>query len=100
MKPSKSSLPSRARDPAAKLSRRDGSAVLALDLGSFTNWALRGANGHEEHRMNKDTYYKSNGKGYCIRKSDDGSCKAWNANNRVIGEVKTLADAFELIKAD
>jgi len=50
--------------------------------------------------MSKDAYYKSNGKVYCIRKSDDGSCKAWNASNRVIGEVKTLADAFELIKAD
>jgi hypothetical protein len=45
VKPSKSPLPSRAHDPAVKLFCGDGSAVLALDLGSSTGWALRGANG-------------------------------------------------------
>ena len=45
MKLSKASLPSRARDPAAKFFCGDGSAVLALDLGSLTGWALRGADG-------------------------------------------------------
>jgi crossover junction endodeoxyribonuclease RuvC len=42
---SKASLPSREPDPAAKLFCGDGSAVLALDLGSSTGWALRGADG-------------------------------------------------------
>jgi hypothetical protein len=50
--------------------------------------------------MSKDTYYKSNGKSYCVRKYDNGTCKVWSGSNRVMGEVKTLADAFELIKAD
>jgi hypothetical protein len=50
--------------------------------------------------MSEDTYYKSNSKSYCIRKYGDGSCKIWNANNKVIGEVKSLANAFEVIKAD
>jgi hypothetical protein len=43
--PSKSSLSSRALDPAAKLFCGDGSAVLALDLGSSTGWALRAPSG-------------------------------------------------------
>ena len=45
MKPSKSSLALRARDPAAKLFCGDRSTILALDLGSSTGWALRGADG-------------------------------------------------------
>jgi hypothetical protein len=45
VKLSEPSLPSRARDPAAKLFCGGGSAVLALDLGSSTGWALRGADG-------------------------------------------------------
>ena len=45
MKLSKTSLPLRERDPAAKLLCGDGSAVLALDLGSLTGWALRGVDG-------------------------------------------------------
>jgi hypothetical protein len=35
----------RTLDPAARLFCGDQSAVLALDLGSFTGWALRGADG-------------------------------------------------------
>lgn len=35
----------RTLDPAAKLFCGDQSAVLALDLGSLTGWALRGADG-------------------------------------------------------
>lgn len=50
--------------------------------------------------MSKDTYYYSNGKRYCVRKFDNGSCKIWNRSNDVIGEVKTLANAFEVIKSD
>jgi hypothetical protein len=50
--------------------------------------------------MSEDTHYKSNGKTYCVRKYDDGSYKIWNGRNKVIGEVKTLAKAFEVIKAD
>ena len=47
--------------------------------------------------MSKDTYYYySNSKRYCVRKFDNGSCKIWNRNNDVIGEVKTLADGFEV----
>jgi hypothetical protein len=45
VKLSKASLPSRARDPAAKLFCGGGSTILALDLGSSTGWAIRGANG-------------------------------------------------------
>jgi hypothetical protein len=50
--------------------------------------------------MSSDTYYKSNGKTYCVRKYDSGACKVWNPSSKVIGEVKSLSDAFELIKAD
>jgi len=50
--------------------------------------------------MSTDTYYRSNDKRYCIRKYDSGICKVWNARNDFIGEVKSLADAFELVKAD
>lgn len=35
----------RTLDPAAKLACGDQSALLALDLGSLTGWALRGADG-------------------------------------------------------
>lgn len=45
MKPSTSSLPSRALDTAATLFCGDGSTILALDLGSSTGWALRSAHG-------------------------------------------------------
>jgi hypothetical protein len=45
VKPSKASLPSPARDLAAKLFCGDRSTILALDLGSSTGWALRGADG-------------------------------------------------------
>lgn len=47
-----------------------------------------------------DKYYTSNGKTYCVRIYGSGSCKVWNSRNEVIGEVKSLADAFSLIKAD
>jgi hypothetical protein len=50
--------------------------------------------------MADDKYYKSNSKSYCVRIWSDGSCKIWNASNDVIGEVKTLAEAYAVIKAD
>ncbi len=50
--------------------------------------------------MSDDVYYRSNGKRYCVRKYDSGVCKVWNASNKFIGEVKSLADAFALIKSD
>lgn len=45
MKLSQESSTSRALNPAAKLFCGEGSTILALDLGSLTGWALRGADG-------------------------------------------------------
>lgn len=50
--------------------------------------------------MADDTYYRSNNKKYCVRKYNDGTCKVWNSSNKLIGQVRTLAAAFEVIKAD
>jgi hypothetical protein len=38
-------LPAKAREPAARLICGDRSTIVALDLGSTTGWALRGADG-------------------------------------------------------
>lgn len=45
--------------------------------------------------MATDTYYRSNGKTYCVRKYSDASYKVWDPRNNVIGEVKSLAAAFD-----